>query len=280
MPLLVLGCGGSVLAMDSLAFLTAAARGSQALAERLAHPPQRGGSFADRPAPHGVSGGAIHAAGLVAPAACVAALVAARKGAYYRVSPTRSRHVRNFFGGGDKESDEQLAEAAKENCEKLAAEVKEIKEEAEEKRASHERLKTEVSNYRARTRKELSAARGKAAIPIFKELLPIADEFDLAQQNLQLESDGERAIADRFKCLFENMLSSWKVLGVEKMQTLGEEFDPLQHEAISMIPSADYSADKVCNELRGGWQLKPVGTDEREVLRAALVCVSSGPGPS
>lgn len=210
-------------------------------------------------------------------------------------SNQRRLHVRHLFGGmgKDQEADkdkgddngeaaegsqeeETLTEAQKETCEKLRQEIEELKADAEDKRASHERLKLEVSNFRARTRAELAAARGKAAIPIFKELLPIADEFDLAKQNLKLESDGEREMSAKFSALFEEMLQCWKELGVEKVESLGQPFDPEFHEAISMIPNPEYPADTVCAEMRAGWVIKPVGSEAPQVLRPSLVCVSSG----
>lgn len=195
-------------------------------------------------------------------------------------SALRSRHVRRLFGLGGKEKTEELSEKAKEACEKLQEEIEELKTLAEDKRASHERLKLETSNFRARTRAELATARGKAAVPIVKELLPIADEYELAKQNIKVESDGEKAIVSRFDGLFSKMLDSWKALGVEKLESVGQEFNPEFHEAVSMIPSEEYVTDVVCNELRAGWVLKAVGSDEPQVLRPSLVCVSAGPGPS
>lgn len=209
------------------------------------------------------------------------------------VLPTRSRHTRHFFGGGQdkseekkegteegEEAEEELTEDQKKACEKIQIEIDELKAHAEDKKFAHERLKLEVENYRTRTREELAAARGKAAIPLIKELLPIADEFELAKQNIKVENDGEQAVVDRFNKLFDGMLETWKGLGVEKLKAIGEPFDPELHEAVSMIPSQEYNTDEVCNELRGGWVLKTTGSDQPQVLRPALVCVSSGPGPS
>jgi len=195
------------------------------------------------------------------------------------------RQVRHFFGGkgdakAEEPAEEELSEAVVAKCEKLRQEIEDLKALAEEKQAAHERLTMEVNNFRTRTKKELAAARGKAAIPVIKELLPIADEFELAKQNLKIEGDGEQAICDRFNGLFDNMMASWKKLGVEKLEAVGEDFNPEFHEAVSMIPSEEYKADVVCNELRGGWALKPVGSDEPQILRPSLVCVSSGPGPA
>lgn len=179
-----------------------------------------------------------------------------------------------------KKDDGELSEAAQANIEKLQEEVAELKEHANDKRAAKERLELEVKNFRARTRAELAAARGKAAVPLVKELLPIADEFELAKKNLKIDTDSQEAVVAKFDALYEKMTDSWKSLGVEKVQCIGEEFNPELHEAVSMIPSGDYKEDCVCAELRSGWALKTSGSDQVQVLRPSLVCVSSGPGPS
>lgn len=226
------------------------------------------------------------------PMAAAAALALACCGAASSRARARARvgqrqpllQARRFFGSakvdeGDGKNKEP-SEKAQAACEKLREEIVDLKFHADEKRTASERLRLEANNFRTRSSKELAAARGKAAIPIIKELLPIADEYELAAQNLKVEGDSEKALCARFDKLYEEMLVSWKELGVDKLASLGEEFDPEFHEAVSMIPSGDYKADVVCNELRGGWVLKPAGSDATQVLRAALVCVSSGPGPS
>jgi molecular chaperone GrpE len=180
----------------------------------------------------------------------------------------------------EEEEEEELSEKAKVAIEKMEQEIEEFKELAAEKQSAHDRLTVEINNFRKRTREELAAARGQAAIPLVKDLMPIADDFELAKNNLKVEGDGEREICDRFDDLFAKMLASWKKLGVEKLTAEGEEFNPEFHEAVSMIPSGDYKDGIVCNELRAGWVLKPIGADTPQVLRPSLVCVSSGPGPS
>jgi len=193
-----------------------------------------------------------------------------------------------FFGGKDGKEEEagetaeagELSEAAQARMEKLQEEIDELISTTEEKKATHERLKLEVKNFRDRTRSELAAARGKAAIPLVKELLPIADEFEYAKQNLKVESDSEKAVVEKFEALFAKMIGSWKELGVEKLSSVGEDFNPELHEAVSMIPSEEYKEEVVCNELRAGWAMKAPGSDELQVLRPSLVCVSAGPGPS
>jgi len=297
--LLLAFCAVAALMTDSASFLGGMAGRPGARASRLPGAlaeERRGlGSPSGRSADFAAEGGAAASWVQFLPAAvCAGVCFAARRAP----APRRSLHVCRFFFGGKKEEakqeaeeegteeaeaaeegEEVLSEAAKEACQKLMDEIEELKALADEKKTAHERLKLEVENFRARTRQELAAARGKAAIPLIKELMPIADEYDLAKQNLKIEGEGQQAIADKFATLFDTMMDLWKGLGVTKMESVGEPFNPEFHEAVSMIPSAEYGPEVVCNELRGGWELKTPGSDEPQVLRPSLVCVSSGPGP-
>lgn len=185
------------------------------------------------------------------------------------------------LGAGEEKSvEEEFSEAAESMVyARLQKEIDELEEVAEERRVAHARLKTEVDNFRKRTGQELSAARRRAALPVIAELLPVADEFDLAAQSLKADSAGEQAVAGRFEELFGQMMETWKALGVQRLGCMGEEFDPELHEAVSMIPSSEYEENTVCGELRAGWILRRPGSDEPQVLRPALVCVSSGSPP-
>lgn len=134
----------------------------------------------------------------------------------------------------------QAEASASGNMAKLSQEIEELKEVIEEKKGAHSRLKLEIDNFRQRTKSELATARGKAAIPLVQELLPIADEYEYAKQNLKIESDGQQAVVTKFEALFDKMLQTWKSLGIEKMNSVGEDFNPELHEAVSMIPSQEY----------------------------------------
>ena len=161
-----------------------------------------------------------------------------------RFHAPRSGHI-FFLGVGFPPKKKQLlqkqAEAsASGNMAKLSQEIEELKEVIEEKKGAHSRLKLEIDNFRQRTKSELATARGKAAIPLVQELLPIADEYEYAKQNLKIESDGQQAVVTKFEALFDKMLQTWKSLGIEKMNSVGEDFNPELHEAVSMIPSQEY----------------------------------------
>jgi len=270
---------GATIAMAPVSsFARACFRGAQPLL-RSSAPVRR--PSASAPTQHSIASSVRLASNLHIVAAVTATAALAVSSTAPRVLRRRpSKLVRRCDGEDGQELEQEQTEAPSAAFQKLQEEVDELKAHGEEKRAAHERLKGEIGNFRARTRSELAMARGKAAIPVIKELLPIADEFDLAEQNLAVESEGEQAIVDRFDTLFTNMMQTWKAVGVEKMVSVGEDFNPEFHEAVSMIPSAEYKEEVVCNELRAGWTLKVSGADDAQVLRPALVCVSSGPGPA
>eukprot|EP00913_Durusdinium_trenchii_P002734 g2529.t2 len=154
-----------------------------------------------------------------------------RRSGWRSVSPLAK--TRRF---AEEEESAELSEMAKANIEKLSEEIKDLNDVIEEKKGAHSRLKLEIDNFRQRTRSELAVARGKAAIPLVQELLPIADEYEYAKQNLKVETDGQKAVVAKFEALFEKMLQSWKSLGIEKMASVGEEFNPELHEAAQSSP--------------------------------------------
>lgn len=193
--------------------------------------------------------------------------------------PRRARTCRSVYGGwGSKEEKEEEQEPTA-KIHALQSQVEDLLAKVQEKHESYDRVKVEYDNYLKRTRQELAAERGRAAIPIFQELFPIADEFELLQKNMQLNTEGERAVAETFERYFDQVMATWKEVGVEKLGSVGETFNPQFHDAVSLVPSDEFKEDVVCGELRGGWVLKLPGSGESTVLRAALVFVSSGPGP-
>ncbi len=66
---------------------------------------------------------------------------------------------------------------------------------------------------------------------------------------------------------FEGFLTN---LNIERMDVLGEEFDPEKHNAVSKAASEEYEEDIVSGVLQNGWVLND------KVIRHAMVVVSSG----
>ena len=60
-------------------------------------------------------------------------------------------------------------------------------------------------------------------------------------------------------------------LGVQKFESVGKEFDPKLHDAVSNEPSADVEEGKIIREWSCGFKIG------EKLLRPARVVVSSGP---
>jgi molecular chaperone GrpE len=127
------------------------------------------------------------------------------------------------------------------------------------------RERADALNLRRRTEEE----RGKMAdfykAMIIQELLPAID--NLERSLLHAPNDlaghdyvkGVQSVAKHFEKAF-------KELGVQRIKTVGEPFDPRLHEAISM-EDAGGDAEIVSEELQSGYKLGD------EIIRHAMVRV-------
>lgn len=101
---------------------------------------------------------------------------------------------------------------------------------------------------------------------VVKELLPVIDNFERALKAVpkDLEANeyvrGVRGIVKQF----EQTLSK---IGVERIKTVGEPFDPNIHEAVTM-EEGEGSDEIVSEELQSGYRLGD------EVIRHAMVRVT------
>ena len=131
--------------------------------------------------------------------------------------------------------------------------------------AALQRERADSINLRRQFDEQISGLRTQAKAHVIKELLPVIDNLERALKHLPkaLEKDeyvkGVLGIAKQF----EKVLAD---LGVERIKTVGEEFDPRYHEAVSMEDSQG-TFEVVCEELQAGYRLG------EEVIRPAMVKV-------
>lgn len=100
---------------------------------------------------------------------------------------------------------------------------------------------------------------------VLRELLPVIDNFERALKTIPKELQGNdyiKGVAGVVK-QFEQVLTK---LGVERIKTVGEAFNPELHEAVSM-EEGDAGTETVYEELQAGYVL------QNEVLRHAMVRV-------
>jgi molecular chaperone GrpE len=100
---------------------------------------------------------------------------------------------------------------------------------------------------------------------VLRELLPALDNLDRALKHAPKDLAGHDYVkgVEGVKKQFEDCFAK---LGVERIKTVGEVFDPRLHEAVHM-EDGDGAVEVVCEELQPGYKIGD------EVIRHAMVKV-------
>lgn len=144
-------------------------------------------------------------------------------------------------------------------AEQLAAENAQLTEALQRERA-------DAMNLRRRHEEQIASLKSVVKIDVVCDLLPIIDNFERALKHIpeaQADSDFVKGVEGIVK-QFAKTLSD---IGVERIKTVGEAFDPHVHEAVSM-EDGEGTQEVVTEELQSGYTLGD------EVIRHAMVRVA------
>ena len=101
------------------------------------------------------------------------------------------------------------------------------------------RLQAEFENYKKRVVKQQSDQMARAAVSLVEKVLPVLDTLDLATQHLgdPGSADGRALVAVTSQ--LHDVLAKE---GLERIDPLGQEFDPNAHEAVGHLPADEAEA--------------------------------------
>lgn len=128
-----------------------------------------------------------------------------------------------------------------------------------------QRERADAINLRRQHEEQMASLRTVVKANLVRDLLPVIDNFERALKHVPKElgsNDYIKGIQSVVK-QFEKTLGE---LGVERIVTVGQIFDPRYHEAVSM-EDGDGTQEIVSEELQAGYK---VGDD---VIRHAMVKV-------
>ncbi len=126
-----------------------------------------------------------------------------------------------------------------------------------EKKELLERLayaSAEVANLKRVMEKEIARAEEAAAEKIVRRLLTFYEDFERVVQNLRPE-DLSPTLREAMEMLFREFEGVLQSIGVEKMDVLGQEFNPFDHEAVDFTESEEVSRDTVIEIVSNGYRL-------------------------
>ncbi|KAL7588407.1 uncharacterized protein LOC111917086 isoform X1 [Lactuca sativa] len=135
------------------------------------------------------------------------------------------------------------------------------------------RISADFDNFRKRTERERVTLVANAQGEVVESLLAVLDNFERAKAQIKVEGEKEEKINNSYQSIYKQFVEILGSLGVVSVETTGQPFDPLLHEAIMREESTEYEEGVVIQEFRKGFRI-----GER-LLRPSMVKVSAGPGP-
>ena len=134
------------------------------------------------------------------------------------------------------------------------------------------RVAADFENYRKRTARDVEDARNRGRQQTIKEMLPVFDNLEraLAHGDVTSEADA-KGMVDGMRMVHRQFVSAISKLGMERVEALGETFDPALHDSIQHLHSDEYEAGQVMAMLQPGYRMGDM------LVRPAMVVVSKGP---
>lgn len=128
-----------------------------------------------------------------------------------------------------------------------------------------QRERADVTNIRRRHEEEKAKLGSYYKSMIVTSFLPVIDNFDRSLKHIPEDLTDNNYIKGITGIVkqFEDILSG---LGVKKIETVGQEFNPTYHEAVS-VEGDEGDLEIVVEELQSGYQI------EDEIIRPAMVKV-------
>lgn len=129
-----------------------------------------------------------------------------------------------------------------------------------------QRERADVINVRRRHDEQLASLKNVVKSGVVRDLLPVVDNFERALKHVPADLKdndyikGVQGVVRQFEKTLED-------IGVTRIKTVGESFDPNLHEAVSM-EEGEGSKEVVSEELQAGYQLGD------EIIRHAMVRVT------
>ncbi len=150
----------------------------------------------------------------------------------------------------------------------LGAKLAESEAQSAEYLDGWQRARAEYANARKRLERERAEAYSRAAIDYAQKMLPILDDFNRALANVpeRIEQDdwyeGIILVTRKMNLILED-------LNVERIEAVGEPFDPNIHEALALTEAEGFESGTVVEEVQSGYRLGD------RIIRPVLVNVAA-----
>lgn len=111
-----------------------------------------------------------------------------------------------------------------------------------------QRLQAEFVNFKNRSQREMAAVRERTIAEVLEALMPTLDDIHAAREHGELEGGPFAAIAEKLEAALGRY-------GFEQFGAIGDEFDPVKHEALMHEPSDEIDVTEITMVMQPGYQL-------------------------
>jgi molecular chaperone GrpE len=132
------------------------------------------------------------------------------------------------------------------------------------------RTAADFDNFRKRARRDVEDARKAGATESLRELLPVFDNLERALQSSQQATD-IKPVAEGLDMVLRQFTDALGRIGIQRIATVGQPFNPLVHEAIQQLETDEHPAGTVVAEVHPGY------LQGERLVRAAMVVVAKPP---
>jgi molecular chaperone GrpE len=134
------------------------------------------------------------------------------------------------------------------------------------------RAAADLENFKKRAARERTEAAQFANASLLQKLIPILDNFEMAQTAAQTaQGDKLASLQSGIAMIQQQLKSAFTETGLEEIDATGKLFDPTLHEAVSQQETAEVPEGHVVQQLRKGYKLR------ERLLRPATVIVAKSP---
>ena len=146
------------------------------------------------------------------------------------------------------------------------SEIENLKAQIAELNDRYLRQVAEFDNFRRRNAKERIELVQTAGKDVITDLLVVLDDSERAQKQME-NTDDVTQIKEGVQLVFSKLRNTLSAKGLRPMESIGKEFNPDLHEAITEIDGGEKMKGKVVDEVQKGYYLND------KIIRHAKVVV-------
>ena len=130
-----------------------------------------------------------------------------------------------------------------------------------------QRIQAEFENYRRRMADQLVIERQEGVVSVINVFLPCLDTFKEAKKSI-----ADEKVLEGVNMIENKIMDALGRLEVERIEAVGQKFDPNFHDVIAVMHNENYDDDIILEEYQAGYKYKG------KVIRYSKVIVNKKEG--